>query len=120
MLGQQDLAKLCWQRLLELQPENKSALRGLGRLAIEDKDLEGLKSLLNRMGKLQPPPEEYLQMKMRYGFHSGEPEVVLEAGEALLERNPGLIAPRRILIEAYRQLGREDKAEEHRKFIDRM
>ena len=120
LLENRELAELCWERLLELQPANETALVGLGKIAWEGQDEKRYKELLQQLEKVAPHSEEHLMMQLQFAIHGEDTASAIKWGERFVEVNPTLIHVRQLLRSAYQRAGRDDDVSTQTRIIDAL
>jgi len=96
VLSQQQLTKLeaeanGYQKVLEREPENNTALTGLLKIRLQEKDIEGAIAPLEKLAKLNPEQTEYANLLAQAKQQTKDYEGAASAYNQVLESDPGNI-----------------------------
>ena len=112
--GRPDMATVAWRHLLELEPENETALERLATLHQERREFQASAPLFDRLLKLMPWRHD---LHGRYALSLGQLSQLdsgIEIAERGLELNPSAWQLHDWLSDAYTITGKPDRAEFHR------
>lgn len=113
-------AEQCWQRVLELEPENETALGGLALLAQQRGDVQTTENLLGRLLVLDPHNPQWHSQQAQLFWQRGARAEALAASKRVLELDPTRTEVRRWIAEVYRRLDRPEESEHHRELAERI
>ena len=94
VLSQQQLTKLeaeanGYQKVLEREPENNTALTGLLKIRLQEKDIEGAIAPLEKLAKLNPEQTEYANLLAQAKQQTKDYEGAASAYNRVLASYPG-------------------------------
>ncbi len=94
VLSQQQLTKLeaeanGYQKVLAREPENNTALTGLLKIRLQEKDIEGAIAPLEKLAKLNPEQTEYANLLAQAKQQTQDYEGAASAYNRVLESHPG-------------------------------
>ncbi|MEN9207728.1 MAG: tetratricopeptide repeat protein [Gloeomargarita sp. GMQP_bins_120] len=78
-----------YELVLQKDPNNTYALRGLLKIRLQEKDLKGAVPLLERLAKLHPQVSEYGILLAQTQAELGDKEAAVKTYRELLQRQPG-------------------------------
>ena len=113
-----DLEQLCWQRVLEVDPEHESALFELARTAELQTDFAAYREYTNRLFQLDPWSRDVALMRLKVLQKEGQIPEALAYGEEVLQRKPKHTLLRQQLRALYQQEGDTESAQRHAKILD--
>jgi len=111
--GDYDYALACWERLLTIQPEHESALRGLGVIAVRTRRHKAAVEYLDRLIPVNGWDSELFAQRARLLRELGRMDDAIADAQRSLEINPGQDSVHDWLDAAYRNRGDADKATYH-------
>jgi predicted CXXCH cytochrome family protein len=110
-LGNQEDALAAYETALSQKPDWETTLHAAAKLAFEMGHLETGRSYLERAIRVNPWRWQYYHLLAGACFQSGEWERAVQACRQSLRLEPfNSTTRRRLLVESYLRLGREDKA----------
>ncbi len=113
---QQGLA--CWTRLLEIAPDNETALRSMAILSASRNDGPGMLAYAERLQAANPDlPEPYFMQARALEMLQRAPEAIAAAEESL-RRDPTALPVRMWLIAICDATGQTEKAAAQRKWVE--
>lgn len=112
-----DLEQVCWQRVLEVNPEHEGALFELARTAELNTDFESYRDYTERLFKLDPWSRDVALMRIKVLNKQGQLEEAIAYAEQALQRKPKHTALRQQLRALYQQTGDAESAKRHAKIL---
>ncbi len=113
-------AKSCWKRVLELEPQNETALLGIANVAVESSDIDTYAACLERLRKISPAMPAVLEMRVKLQTYKKDLPKGAEEAERVLKIDPTMVSLRVWLVDIYRRLGEDKKADRHRRLLEKM
>ncbi|GIW94123.1 MAG: hypothetical protein KatS3mg110_2164 [Pirellulaceae bacterium] len=120
MLNDVRRAEACWNRLLQIDPDNEDALWWKMANAHQVLDLEQAAAYLDRLLPLNPWDANLYGRKAHILGQAGQLSRACVSAERALELDPTLVQVRQWLVEAYDQLGEIDKKQQQLEILRRM
>ena len=108
-----DYALVCWERVITLQPEHESALRGLGVIAVRTGKQQAAVEYLGRLIQINGWDSDLFGQRARLLGELGRMDAAIVDARRCLELNPGESSVHDWLDTAYRKQGDPDKAAYH-------
>jgi hypothetical protein len=113
-------AEECWKRLLEIDPQDVTALMGLAKAAEERADRQAYRAYVERLSAISPNADEVMSMRVKLRHYDGDRAGAAQEAERALKNNPTLVELRRWLVDLYRRLGQDEKAIRHQQLLDQL
>lgn len=113
-------AKVCWRRVLELAPDNDTALGGLAAILLNEGDYLGCERHLNRLIELYPFESQWYAQRAKLYWQAQDEPLALADGERFLELIPDSVAMRKWIIEGYQRTGKPARAAIHAALLERL
>lgn len=120
MLGDDQRADVCWSRVLQLDPDNETALWGKLVYTHRLPRLEEAAAYLDRLLELTPNDPNLHGRKAHILGQLGQLRRACLSAERALELDPTLMQVRQWLVEAYDQLGESEKKQAQLDIIRRI
>ena len=112
-----DLEQVCWERVLEVDPNHESALFELARTAEVKADFEAFRHYTGRLFEIDPWSRDVAVMRLKVLQKEGQPAAAIEYAEQVLQRKPKHTVLRQQLRALYQQSGDTESAERHAKIL---
>ncbi len=115
-----DDAQLCWLHVLDLQPQDETALAGLVLASQRSEKPAIAEKYLDRLLAITPDDPQWLTQKVKLAWQQGRQDEAFGIAERLLVIDPTLNEFRKWLANAYRQTRQIDKARSHDTILNRL
>lgn len=115
-----EAAAKCWLHILELAPENETALSGLVLASRRSGDNQEAIRYLNQLLLITPESPPWLTQKTKILWEQEQFDEAFETAERLLSFDPTLIEMRQWLADAYHEKGKPDQAKVHELILLRL
>ncbi|MEO2016077.1 MAG: multiheme c-type cytochrome [Fuerstiella sp.] len=115
-----DYAQACWERVIAVQPEHESALRGLGVIAVRTGKQQAAVEYLGRLIQINGWDSDLFGQRARLLGDLGQMDAAIVDARRCLELNPGESSVHDWLDTAYRKQGDVDKAAYHAQQAERI
>lgn len=115
-----DAAAKCWTHILELAPNDETALAGMVLASRRGGNAQAATHYVDRVLRLTPESPQWLTQKTKLLWEQEQFDQAFETAEKLLRADPTLIELRQWLAESYREQGKPDQAKIHQQTLKRL
>jgi hypothetical protein len=115
-----EAAAKCWMHILELAPDDETALSGMVLASRRFGDAKEATRYVDQVLRITPESPQWLTQKTKLLWEQEQFNEAFETAEKLLRADPTLIELRRWLAESYREKGKSEQADVHEQTIKRL
>ena len=115
-----DAAAKCWAHILELGPNDETALAGMVLASRRRGNVQDANRYIDQVLRITPESPQWLTQKTKLLWEQEQFDEAFETAEKLLRADPTLIEVRQWLADCYREKGKPDQATIHEQTLKRL
>ncbi|MCA9051066.1 MAG: tetratricopeptide repeat protein, partial [Planctomycetaceae bacterium] len=119
-LGNDRAAEDCFQRVLQIDPENENALYGMAHLHYQQQRMSDVIAETEKLTAIDPGDVSILTIRADALNRLGKTDQAIACLRQALTANPGLVELRRYLADTCRRTGRSEEAAQQEELIRRL
>lgn len=120
LTGSLEQAEQYWQRVLQLNPQQETALGGLTVLYLHQRNFAASQRMLDRLLEINPHDPQWHAHQARLSWAMSNQQRAVDAAERVLELDPTRVDIRQWLRDAYEQIGEQAASERHAEILEQM